>query len=257
MEKELENRLRECLGNSQEEPDGAALMQTIRMARIEQQMSQSRQRIGFEKFLLLQIKYIGYRTWIMQAVLLAGAAGILLRLRGNGYFMAPKRLAMLMCGFAVLIFLTAVPGVCRTFRFKMHEVEAASRFSASWILLARILIAGIGDLVMIGGIAAMAGEWTACRTGNMFVYLVFSFMTVCCCGVGLLRRAGAERFPYYCAAMSFLLFGMIACLGKYCPAFFEQTFTKGWAGAGAAVLLVLIYQLRQLLRETEEKVYGW
>lgn len=252
-ERELEYRLRHCLNRASGQMSESTFMQTLRQARLEQKMKTERKRIGFWRFFLSQIRYVGYRVWIVQLVTLVFAGGVLINLCRDALFLTPKRIAMLMCEAAMLVFLTGVPIIYRTYRFKMQEVEAASRFSLSKILLARLAIVGAGDMVMIGVLAGITSMKTVYSGNDALKYMLVTFLILCCCGVGVLRYAGLQKFPYTCGGMCLAVNGVILYLGRYCSDVYVQTVSLEWLWSFAVLVIVLGYQLRQMLMEPAEE----
>ena len=83
-----------------------------------------RERIRFGEFLLLQIRFTGWK--ICQ--------------------ISRDKIPFLLCCCAVLAAMTAIPFLQRSLRCRMYETEAASRMSAGKLLASWIVLAGAGDM---------------------------------------------------------------------------------------------------------------
>jgi hypothetical protein len=165
----------------------AALQQTLLLARRELQMRKKRSRIGFPRFVWLQIRYFGWKIWLMQAVLLLGVQKFLQKFYGNESLCTPKRIAMLLCGFSILLAMSAIPFLYRSFRYRMAEIEVATRFSMVRLILARLLMIGIGDAMTIGSVIWLTAANTSYSIWHIGLYAVVPFLLVCTGELALMR----------------------------------------------------------------------
>ena len=108
-----------------------------------------RRRINYSAFLKRQLRFIGWPIWLVQ-----GIAMILLCIVFCGplnFYLedSVKGIAFLLCCLSVLVLLSSVPMIHRSIRYKMHELELSTRFSSVKLLLAKLLLIGIGNLVTL------------------------------------------------------------------------------------------------------------
>lgn len=201
-----------------------------------------RERIGFGEFLLLQIRFTGWKIWILQAVLF-GAAGIFLsRVYGDIYQINKDKIPFLLCCCAVMIAMTAIPFLQRSLRCRMYETEAASRMSAGKLLASWIVLAGVGDMAGLLMLLVLTVRKTPLEYGSAVLYLAVPFLAAAAVLFYLLVHLKLRYFSLssvcVCAAL-LLVFGICS---EYYPVFFRQTFTAGW---GLVCLCLLAFMVRQ------------
>lgn len=246
MTKDLENQIRQCVARPSAEPDRAAFEQTLWLAKKELQIRSNRQRIHFPAFLLMQIKYTGTRIWLVQAVLLALSVSGLWTIYGDPYFYAPRHVAILLCAAAMLVFLTAIPFIHRSYRYRMAEMEAATTFSSIHLLWARLIITGTGDAAIIAAIIKITVFRTDFGISSAFLYLIVPLLAACFAALYLSRHVKTAHFPYYSGGICLFMLGMILVLNRWYPQCFEQTFSIKWCIICTALFLLCAYQLRHL-----------
>ena len=88
------------------------------------------ERIGFAAFLGTQVRFIGWKIWLVQALCLLAANVGLSNAFGMTYFTYPRLLVQCLCCLSVLVMLTALPVLYEAARCRMHEMEAATYFSS-------------------------------------------------------------------------------------------------------------------------------
>lgn len=202
-----------------------------------------RKRINFTEFLKRQVRFIGWKIWLMQGVLLSMlyaffSVYIVGSIRYTAYFL---------CCLSVLVILSAAPIFYRSIRYTMYEVEIASRFSVVRLLLAKILIIGAGDVVLLTLFLWITVFYSGMRTERALLYILLPALVS---GAGLLYLLGhtpAERFQSKSIGLGCALFGMFFLLKQFCPLFFAQTFSIGWAVICLLLLGICIEQFRYLM----------
>ena len=140
---DLETQLRQAYQGADVEVRSSSMSEAILLARKEAYSRQ--QRLSFPQFLSMQIRFIGWKVWAVQAACLLTVCGLLSHLLGQGYWKDPQSVAGLLVCLSLLTFMAAPPFLYRSVRYRMQEVEAAARFSSVQLLMARLIIIGIGD----------------------------------------------------------------------------------------------------------------
>lgn len=256
MEKKMENCLRECLGRTEMENMAIPDQKFLLLANQELRGRKNRKRAGFGRLLGQQLTSIGWKIWLCQAVVVVFAAKILNVFSENAY-VSPRRIALLLCSFALLVFFTAVPVVYRSARYRMAEVEAATKLSSVRLLLAKLILIGVGDVAMLGSAAGIIAARTSFGVGNAALYLLFPFLAASCIGLLLLRHMPPEKYPVCSLGLCLGMFIFMIWLNEYYPRFYELTLTAGNAGICAALLLAAAVQFLGLFRSTDELAYRW
>lgn len=206
-----------------------------------------REGISFTHFLLLQIKFIGWKIWMVQAGFLAVIIGIIGFLYGKNYLDNPQRVVKLLFCLSVFVFMTAVPFIYRSVRYQMQEVEAASRFSSVKLLLAKLIAIGIGDISVLGGIFFITIIKTALQADSAILYLLLPFLIL---GSGCLFMLGhftPKRF--LAGSMGLCVLLVLACCivpGHY-EYLFQQSFSAGWIVVCLMLAAFCVGQFRYII----------
>ena len=258
-DRELEARLRRCLGAAGRET--AAAEKLFAAAGEELERSACRGRIGFEAFLRRLIRYDGLRIWFCQAAMLA-AGCLLLGLYFRGAFgdFTARGTAMYLSAFSSLAAFLSFPLAGRRRNGGMRETEQAARFGGGRLAAARTILTGAGNLAALcivfawrlgtrglhGGGAEILEA--VCSNGGLVLYLLIPFLGSGWLGAWL-ERILPERWRSLCRGCVLLAApGGIALLGRCAPECFEGTFSGGWACVCAALFLLYLDQRRRQWR---------
>lgn len=223
----------------------AALQEMVAHARTACAAQHTVERIGFAAFLVRQMRFIGWKIWLLQALCLLTANALLCASFGVAYFTAPRLLVQCLCCLSVLVSLTALPVLYESVRCRMHEMEAATRFSAVRLLTAKLLLIGVGDLAMLAGLWLFARMLTPLNTELIPLCLLLPFLLAASGCLTLLDRVPPSHFcsgsvlwgAFLCLAFSMISRRMIAL-----SAFF-------WPSLACCFILICycLYTLRRLL----------
>lgn len=199
--KKLKNRLTQFYIAPESSVGEAAFRKTLALAQEEVRQKQRRQRISFPRFLALQIRFLGWRVWAVQGSLLLTAAGVLRLFLGRPFWEDTHAAAELLFCLSMLVFLTAPPFLYRSVRYRMQEVEAAARFSSVKLLMARLILLGMGDLVLL--LLLTAAARTATESPVFYVWLPFLLASGGC--LFLLGHTSSRQFLAGSMGLCFLL----------------------------------------------------
>lgn len=109
----------------------------------------SRQRIGFGRFLLLQVRFIGWRIWLIQGAILACVlTSLLLPVMDH---LSLGELTKTICALSLLTGTIVGPLFYLSFYYRMHEIETATRFSSAKLFAAKSIIIMTGNIVLLAG----------------------------------------------------------------------------------------------------------
>lgn len=243
---EFETRLRTALHT----PASQSLPPAF-SARLRQEMKQKRrfEPVGFAAFLKLQIKFIGWKIWLFQAILLALLLGAFWNLLQVPFWNRAGMVSNLLCGFALLVSAVVVPVTYRSFCYRMHEVEATTYFSAPCLLLAKLIVVGLGDCAMLLGVAALAAAGSSLELSSAILYVLVPFLAASCGILHLMGHAGASRF----LPASLVLYGLLGAAVILIRRFFPWMLRQELSVAGVLLIAGLaggcLYQLNRLLQK--------
>lgn len=217
----LEEALRKSFHQIPSETNDVHLYATILLARKEACRKQSRSRISFTRFLARQISLIGWKLWSVQAVFLLLACGILSD--SSGYLKSPLRLAKLLFCLSITVFMTALPFLYRSVRYRMQEIEAATHFSSVRLLLAKLIVIGIGDISLLVSIFLATLVKMSLSPDITVIYLCFPFLLS---GSGCLFMLGHFPPNRFFAGSFLFCFGLILVFavlpGQYALLFYPS-----------------------------------
>ncbi len=243
--KTLEDELKLVLRETPAPTDKAHLERTLLLARKETLQKQNRKRISFGWFLQKQLSYIGWKIWGMQCLFLLVTVGFFPGFSGDP--INPLHLAKLLFCLSVAVLMMALPLLYRCVRYRMQEIEAASRFSSVKLLLAKLIVIGIGDLVLLCGIFLAAAIKTSLPTDSVVFYLCFPFLLACGGCLFLLGHLPPHLFFMGSLALcTALMLGCSILPERY--AFFLQSASPAGRAAVCALLFVFCaMQLRYII----------
>lgn len=206
----LEQELKQALHQMPAPSNEAHIQATILLTKREARLRQERTRIPYFCFLRKQIRFIAWKVWTVQSMLLL-IISILLSRFFNPSFVPRQTIKLLAC-LSVLIFMTALPLLHRSIRYQMQEVETATRFSGIKLLLARLFIIGTGDIFLLTGVFLATVIKTALPTNSIVFCLCFPFLLAGCGSLYMLGHFPPKRFfvgsLLYCAFLT-AAFGIV------------------------------------------------
>ena len=201
------------------------LQKTISLAKNEWKKRVVRPRITFSKFLTTQIKFVGWKIWLAQAIVLL-CLSYLLVFFGDYILNNQRNVALLLCCISILVLMSAIPFIQRSIRYKTYEIETATRFSATKQLLAKLLIM---------------------ETKSILLYLLLPFLIASSGLLYLIGHTPIEKISQNSVVICMVLFLAFTILDKTYPIFYQQAFSLKWAAICIVLVLFCIYQIRYIL----------
>lgn len=245
--KYLEQRLRNSLHQPPLTADERCLAITCLLIDTEIRRTQARERITFIRFLSMQIRYIGWKIWLLQCIFLLLIVCVLNRFYGINYLESPLYMAKLLFCLSVLVFMSALPFIYRSVRCRMQEIEAAARFSSVKLLMVKLIIIGIGDIFLLGGIFCVTIWKTSLRADSVILYLCFPFLlagSLCLFLLGHLPSG--QFFTGSMGACSFLILSA-AAVTRHAVLPFYNSFSAGWIAVCTFLAAFCAFQFRYIL----------
>lgn len=241
-------RLKETLHLQEEPINKEQIKQICRNVKPLLDKKQERGRIKFSAFLKRQLRFMGWHIRLVQSAALLLLCVLFQSVLEGLWKGSIQSMAFFLCCLSVLVLLSAVPMVHRSFQYKMHEIEMSTRFSAVKLLLAKLLVIGIENVVLLSMILLLTLRNTSLQMGSALLYLLLPYFMAGSGFLYLLGHTPADKLEGYSAGMGCLLFGGFTLLNRFHADFFRQTFSVGWAVVCLLLLLFCIRQLRYLMR---------
>lgn len=210
-----------------------------------------RPRISYGQFLLRQLQFTGGRIWAFQAAVLVVICLLIYTLFSHRYAEIDFRQVVCLLGItAVLSAMTGVPYICRSLCYGMYETEIASKVSYSGLLLARLILTGIGNLIMLSVIFAAAYLESAALPVRTVIYMIVPFAVAWAGCLTILKHVCSQRTHLYCATYSASLILILCLLYKAFPQIFAREMADIWFVVCIAIIGGLLTQARALIKKS-------
>lgn len=252
FERKLRNELHKQLQIAAEEEQ---LENTLFLIRSEYHKRPERKRTSFGKFLLVQVHFAGWKIWLKQALVLLLLYGMVdLVSDGDLAYIGIRHMPFLLSCFGVCILMSSVPLYYRTVRYGMLETVAAAKLSNSNLIMAQLVIAGAGNVVMLAATIVFIILRSNIRTGSIILWVGVSFLVAACFLITSLAHAKIRWLPVLCGIFCCIFISGMAAVNTFYPAVAEQSFNFAW-GIFCVVLLALcmgqLQQMKQNVRYME------
>lgn len=245
---DFEKKIKQSLRQSPATVNKNHFESTILLARAEAYRKQSRERISFTHFLAMQIKFIGWKFWVVQGSFLFVISCMLFPF--YEYMKNPQHMAKLLFCISILVFMTALPFIYRSAHYQMQEIESVTRFSSVKLLIAELIVIGIGDIFMLSGIFFTALIKTSLQADSAILYLCFPFLLVCgCCLFMLGHFTPKDFFIGSMGLCSFLVF-VFAIAPAHYGFLFQQSFSVKWVIICALLTAFCTQQFRHIMYDS-------
>ena len=155
---QLEQKLKQSLRRPSPVTNDTHRNDTILLVREEACRKQGRRRISFARYLLLQIRFMGWKIWMIQGIFLLLTVTLLFRF--YRYHVTVQHTVKLLVCLSVLVFMTALPFLYRSISCRMQCIFLTTVIkaglpagSAVFYVCFPFLLSGSGCLYMLGHFA--------------------------------------------------------------------------------------------------------
>ncbi len=222
----------------------------ILLARSQASRRYKRERIPFRWFLTKQVRYIGWKLWAIQGLMLLLFDRMLIQLYGERFWDSPTSVARLLFCVSTLVAMMTLPMLYRSRKYRMQEIESASYFSCTKLLMAKLAVIGSGDVLLLAGMFRMTMVRTSTQAGNLAFYLLLPFLVMSAAYLYMMGHCSGNGFFVGSITLgtAMLLFA-VALPGRWLP-LFQQSMTLGWLIFCIGLLAFSAEQLRYLLHRS-------
>ena len=250
MEKKTENRIRRAFA-AKEQVKEQSVNNMILLARTHWNENIRKENIHFSRFLLAQVRYIGWKIWIIELVVTIIPVFILFKFL-EWHTITQTTAVFLLCCLTIAISMLCIPFIYRSIYYQMYEIEAATFFSIKKLLLSRIMILSVGELVGIIGVGIVMSYNTPVDFRNSMVCMLFLFGAVWNGVLRLVRKVEMEKLCRYFLAYGFGLLFVMTMLVRFQQHAFDGTFYTEIFLGSCIFLGYGVYQGRLLARWSED-----
>ena len=233
--KDVERLLRAHYRAERGEADAAAKAATLAAVRVAAGASDAARDDGlaasFAGFVTAQARFIRPRVWAAQLALVAAMVAACL-LAGD----AQRGLPLVSGVLAAATVLVGLPDLLSSAANRVAELEYACRFDCRAVALARLIVLGCSDVVVLTAIALAAPLLLGADPVASLVHACAPYFLSCAGALVLVRRcAPAQALPLACA---WTLLVTSAAYAAYVlvPGAYAQTSAWAWALVAAASL---------------------
>lgn len=221
------------------------MQQTCKAAK-QEWTKKHKNRISFWGFYKLQIRFLGWRVWLVQNLFLI-TIYILFESMSKHFLVENNRYASIfLCCISVSLLLSAIPFIYRSAKYKTQEIEMASYFSRAKLILANILMIGIGNVFVLGVVFGLAIVKTSLSAGGILLYLGVPYLIASCGFIYLLGHTPARQFPRKTAKSVVMIGFIFALINQFYDFFSIQSFSNSWFIVCVVLIIYMIYQVRYI-----------
>ncbi len=241
-----ERKIREDLASfSVPSYDPERMEKTIRLSKAAYCERQAVTRIGFWKFLSMQLRFIGKWVWLAQAALLLLILPAISRVPLSEDEMR-LIFRILSCAVPLLAFL-GFPEILKSYANGMAEIESCTRFSMRRLMGARMLILGLADLCCLTVILVASAASSGTPVLRMILYLFVPFNVTCCGCLTVLDHVKSRQGGVFCAAVCVLCIAIFSRL-SFVREYYEAAATGVWAVLFFGSLVYFALELLHVFR---------
>ena len=217
------------------------MKETICLVKKEIAKKAERSRLSFWQFLKTQIRFIGWKIWTMQMIIIGIMCLCMTEFFGKYYMEHSEELPGILMILSIVVLMTAIPFLYRSFRYRMQEVEAVTYASSVRLMMARLFIVAVGDGVTLGSIYVITILYSSIPKMIILLCLSIPFFAV---GNGCLFLAGHLKPKYFLHGSIGLCMVMIG-LFLHKELWLKILFQSGIYGLLISGLLILLcaYQI--------------
>lgn len=224
----------------------AGLVKTFYESR-QNSLSRSR-RIGFAELVLRQIRFVGWKIWCLQLAAMVVMYCALHTIFGN-MDVASRHMPYLVFAMAVMLAWMAVPMLGRSIRYRMAEVESASRFSLGRLMAARLLITEAGAVILLSGTMRLLAAGNIYRLSEIVFSSLLPFLAVTGICTGLLGQIRVQSYVKSCNTAVVCILALVFIMDRLgTRSLAELPAAAGWT-ACVFCLTVCVYQIIRLWKK--------
>lgn len=191
----------------------------------------------------MQARYVSKWVWIC-SVLFFGAAFLVAQT-------AEQRYANMVLGFVPFLVMFSVTESTRSYRYGMEELEMSARFSLKSIIMARMVVLGLGNLVVLAGVALVLNSQVQINP----VYLMTPYFLTASGGLYIVRNVRGKESNMLCFALAAFVCVAVLCLPWEFKGMYLAQNMWIWACACVAGAVMTIQESLRAIRMTED--YTW
>lgn len=201
-------------------------------------------KISFVHMLSMQLRYMGRGAWCGFGVIFAAALYL-------GYNRQPEHL-WTVCAPAPFLVLLAVTQLHRSVNNGMEELELAARFSLKDVVLARMVVQGAFNLIVLLLLTLIPGE--NIRQNAFYIWVPYFLTAVL--SLSAMRRLRGREGSFVCAGIAAAVSAMSAVATDSCNPAFEARYLGYWVVAAVVLLMITAWECRRMIQNVEDLAWS-
>ncbi|MBQ9141831.1 MAG: hypothetical protein IJX63_08565 [Lachnospiraceae bacterium] len=198
------------------------------------------QRMDLVHVAAMQAKYVTKWVWIFSVFFFSTTFLVAQTME--------QRYANMVLGFVPFLVMFSVTESTRSFRYGMEELEMSARFSLKSIIMARMLVLGLGNLAVLVGATLVLNSGVQINP----VYLMTPYFVTAGGGLYIVRSVRGKESNLLCFALAAVVCVAMLCLPwKYHSVYLPQN-AWIWTCVCVAGVVMTIRESLQTIRMTEE-----
>lgn len=194
-------------------------------------------RISMATMLWIQCCYISVWAWLCSAAFFG--LMFLLSLYPEGKDLG---LILAMTPFWGMVAMTES---LRSWHCGMQELEMAARFSLKSVIFARLLILGLGNVILLFALA-----------GANAVYLLTPYLLASAGGIVIVRRMHGKEANYMCFGFAALVALAAYILSWQCSGIFHMRYLSIWGLACVLFAGIFLWEAWKMIQGTEDMIWN-
>ena len=202
------------------------------------------QRINYRHLIAMQARYLSKWVWMVSFLFCGLSFGIV-------NLMEEKYVCMIY-GLVPFLVMVTVTESMRSYRYGMEELELSARFSLKSIVMARMLMLGIGNMVVLAIAIFLLGN----RVEHYFFQVLTPYFLTAGGSLYLVRRIPGKENTFFCFALA----AGVSILQMLLPWQWQEIFQPGYMPVWAAVCLIGVFitirESYRTIRMTEDLAWN-
>lgn len=246
MKKKIDEEFKQMIYESKKITiDESHFAETLKIVKAEYNNSGSKEKMRFSSFFVALVRIVGWKIWALQITILLTFCYLFSEVsQKNVIYIASRHIPFLLCCSALMILMSGLPFIKRSYKYQMFEVEAATRLSNTWLFLTHLAIIGVGDLCMLIVLFLVVVLKTGLGIENAALYLFVPFLIAISGGSVLVKYFKVVYLTSLYTVISMVTILILFALNIYDPHFYEFGFDIKWGCICAILVAFCLIQLR-------------
>lgn len=232
----MERRLKKELSRYYEAPKPQRKQKFIRQFGV--------QKINLPRFVLMQAKYISKWSWLVSAlfcVVIYAAT-----------YAFEEKYVSLIYGMVPFLVMISVSESTRSYRYGMEELELSTRFSLKSVVMARMVMLGIGNMVVLIVIANFLGQ----HEGYHVFHVLTPYFLTAGGSLYIVRTVRGSENTFLCFMLAFAVSFLQMLLPWRFRELFSTDYLPMWVCCFVIGVLITAKESYQTIRMTEDLAWN-